>query len=327
MWKAMVAAKQRAVIVRARIQPAGVLLPVKITMLVNPRSGRGRAVLVTQQASDALTRAGHEVVLHQARSPGDVACDVLVIVGGDGTVNRSLDSASRMGVPVWHLPLGTENLFARNFGMSIDPGALVRAVEAMSVAAVDLVECCVMPVAASPPGQPARLFSLMLSIGPDAGVVRRLSEWRTGTIRHSSYLWPIVNEVISPSLSPMTVEVDGRCVVDDRRGLLVVSNSPEYGVRLNPSPHAVMTDGVMDLVFFPAETSLEVLAWAARSRLGTHLRSTRLVRAVGRHIRVRRCGGELPFQLDGEFGGVIGRDQELMIRVLPGAMRVLRSVG
>lgn len=297
----------------------------RVTLLVNPRSGRGRAQLTARDTHDALSRAGYDVSSRPIGERDDPPADVLVIVGGDGTVHHSLPLAARLGIPIWQIPMGTENLFARCFGMTRSPDALVRAIAAMSVEPIDLAEFRLVELPGSIAGSsPPRPFMLMLSVGPDAGVVRRLTESRSGAIRHASYLVPVLREAFAPSLSPLTIHVDGRPIVDRRPGLLVIANSREYGVRLNPCPSALMTDGLLDLTFFPAASSLELLGWAARSRSGTHLRSSRVVHLTGRDIRVRSSERALPLQIDGEAGGLLGTNQELLVRVIPGAISVLR---
>ncbi|MBC7772205.1 MAG: hypothetical protein H7210_06910 [Pyrinomonadaceae bacterium] len=306
-----------------------------IAMLVNPTSGRGRAQATAHDVRAALENAHHRVEIHQFKSPENLAGDLLVIVGGDGTVHHLLPVAAKLGIPAWQVPMGTENLFARHFGMTRDPELLVRSIAAMRVEAVDLGEMRVLDGPGVSPGdispqaavtRPGRHFVLMLSLGPDAGVVKRLAAARRGAIRHSSYVAPIMREAFTPSLAPVTIDVDGQRIVDGRRGLLVVANSCQYGVRLNPCPRASMSDGLLDLAFFPAGTSLEVMAWALRCRRGSHIDSRRLVCRTGRDIRVQCDSGEMPMQLDGESAGGISAPQELAIGVNPGAVKVLRGV-
>jgi diacylglycerol kinase family enzyme len=70
-----------------------------------------------------------------AKTPG---IDVLLAVGGDGTVSSAADVAYRAGVPLAVLPAGTMNLIARSLSLPMTlPGAL-HAIGEAPVRAVDI---------------------------------------------------------------------------------------------------------------------------------------------------------------------------------------------
>ncbi len=267
-----------------------------IAVLHNHRSGRGAGADAARSLENALRGAGHGVRTLEAEREMNGrlteqlrSADLLVVAGGDGTVHYAADAAIAAGVPVYHYPMGTENLFAREFGMSPNPRALLRAVGAWNVRNVDVGRAN---------GRP---FLIMLSIGPDAGVIARLAKDRRGPISHWSYLRPILAEIRSPSLTPLTVEVDGQEVVSGRTGLLVVGNSRQYALRVDPAARADVDDGLLDVVFLPASTALGVLWWVIKSRLRLHLRDPRAVYRRGREVRIGP-GGALPaVQADGEL--------------------------
>ncbi|MGE4198428.1 MAG: diacylglycerol kinase family protein, partial [Phycisphaerales bacterium] len=167
-------------------------------------------------------------------------------------------------------------------------------------------------------------FFLMLSVGPDAAVVHRLAAARTGAIGHWSYLRPILSEMLAPTLRPLTVHADGSRLFHARTGLLVIANSPQYGVRINPAARASISDGLLDIVFFPAESAAELVVWAARARLRSHLRSRRLLYHTAREVTLHCDDGAAPYQLDGEAGRYIDSpSQPLTIRLRPAALKVL----
>lgn len=268
----------------------------EIAVLHNHRSGRGAGADAARSLEDALRGAGHGVrsVVAEREMNGRLteqlrSADLLVVAGGDGTVHHAADAAIAAGVPLYHYPMGTENLFAREFNMSPSPEALLKAVGAWNVRSVDVGRAN---------GRP---FLIMLSIGPDAGVIARLAKDRQGPISHLSYLRPILAEMRSPSLTPLTVEVDGREVVDGRTGLLVVGNSRQYALRVDPAARANVGDGELDVVFLPASTALGVLWWVIKSRLRLHLRDSRAVYRRGREVRIRPGGGLPAVQADGEL--------------------------
>lgn len=237
-------------------------------------------------------------------------CDTAVVFGGDGTVHSLLAPLIESGRALYHVPIGTENLFARQFGMSRDPRVLVGAIRAARIEPMDVAEAN------------ARLFAIMCSAGPDASVVHRLAARRSGAIRHASYARPIIAELFRPSLGPYRVEVDGEVLVDGGRGLLVVANSAMYALGINPCARASMHDGMLDVLYLPARSSVGVAAWFGRAFLGDASARRAAVWRRGRDVVI--SGDATPYQLDGDEGGIVGGESgELRIRVRPAAARVL----
>ncbi|MCE7972260.1 MAG: hypothetical protein DYG93_11450 [Leptolyngbya sp. PLA2] len=274
------------------------LTRVRVAVLVNERSGRGRARLLGASAAAALSRAGHHplVVPVGPGSDGQAAagalgdCSLAVIVGGDGTVNHLLQTLTTLGVPLYHLPTGNENLLACEFNMSVSVPRLLAAVERGRVVRMDLARCN------------GRAFVLMASIGPDAGVIHRLDASRSRAIGHAAYVCPVLSEVVRPHLPRMTMIVDGEQVVEGKRGFAVIANSRHYGLRIDPCPAADVSDGLLDSVFFPASSSLAVIAWMAVARFGRQFTRPSCVRARGRVVEVRSDEVDAPCQIDGEVG-------------------------
>lgn len=213
-----------------------------------------------------------------------------VVVGGDGTINHLLEILAARGIPLYHLPSGNENLLARELGMNAGVPGLLAAVARNRVVRMDYARCN---------GRP---FALMASIGPDAGVIHRLDAVRTKANGHAAYVRPVLAELARPHLARLTVSVDGRPIVESRRGFAVVANSRHYGLRIDPCPAADVADGLLDAVFLPASTAVGAIAWmlAARCRVHPRLPSYRFGR--GRVVEVWTDDADAPCQIDGETG-------------------------
>ena len=300
----------------------------RIVLLTNAASGKGGSHSLAAQSADALARAGHTVD-RVALGPGwqseinDSRPDLIVACGGDGTVSAAAPLASERDIPIYHLPRGTENLFAREFSMRPDAARLRDAVGAWRVERFDLAECRVDDAL-------PRCFVLMCSVGFDADVLHALAARRSGPISHGSYTIPVIASLMRPTIRTLTIEVDGRVVVEGVKGNAVVSNCGRYALGIDPSRDASMTDGMLDVFFAPSASSARTLAWMgmALARLGHNARS--IVRARGRIVRIhaapaRRTTGPATHrhQLDGEAIGPDGSGGTLTLGVRPRALPVL----
>lgn len=290
------------------------LLPLNPVVLANPIAGRGRAVVAARQFAATL---GASVFFTEPdqnwwdslpnRIEGAQAC---IVLGGDGTLHSTLPALVQTGVPVYQVGMGTENLFAREFGMKRDLESVRRALDSGRCRSVDV---------GMAQGRP---FSLMCSAGPDAGVVARLAAARRGAITHLAYLWPIAQELASPILPSISLTVDNKEIVRNEAGWLVVANCPQYGGRVDPARRARMDDGLLDVVFFPAGSGVEALRWLIACMTRRQHLDHDCIYTVGRDVEIQHRGGGWAVQLDGDTTQY--RPQAgLHITVRPSSLNVL----
>lgn len=284
-----------------------------MAIIYNPASGSGRASRIAHSFQRALADAGHEVqpVRVGAPRPTGWVPDVLVLVGGDGTVKHALDEAIAAGVPIYHVPLGNENLFAREYSMTRDPARLRRALDDPRVHAID--------VGVVEHGPARQRFAIMLSVGPDASVIHRMDADGRSARGHLAYVAPIAEELADPGIEPITLDVDGRRVVDAQPGLLVVANLRRYAFGIDPARNADPRDALLDAVFIPATTPGRLIWAAACAALGRLDRIEGVVAVRGSRFEINAPGGKA--QADGE---PLRLPMPLTASVEPRALRVLR---
>jgi diacylglycerol kinase family enzyme len=314
---------------------------VRILIVFNPISGSGRAAAAAERAAARLREHGHDVGTLTTRleptrewlDPALENINLLVVAGGDGAMRLAAPAACRCNIPVYHLPLGTENLFAREFGMDASPETLVKAIERNQLRTIDIGLAN------------GRWFLLMASVGFDAEVVHELAGTRGGSIRKSTYIAPIIRTMRTWTPPVLDIEVDGRPIVTGQPGMAVIANSRQYGWRIDPAGRADMSDGLLDVVFMPAKSITQVAMWTLRCRFRRQFHQGKLIFARGRSVVVR---SDRPhhYQLDGDPPGVIkemlpsgfegdghagtedeaGRPLCLRLDVCPAVLRVLRWI-
>ncbi len=297
----------------------------KILVLYNPIAGAGRSAATAQTIAEAVDRAGLQTVLVQTRV--DAADDwldeplteagALVVVGGDGAVRLAAEPAIRTGTPLYHFPSGTENLFSREFGMDRRVETLLQSLERNESRLIDVGVVN------------GRTFLLMVSVGYDAEVVHDLASRRGSSISHWSYLGPIVRQLRAWRPSPLEVTVDGERIDLGRQGMVVVANSRQYAGRLDPAQRAVMSDGWLDVLFFPIASKAQLVSWLIKCRLRRHFADQRLIYRRGRAIEIL-CDQPQRYQLDGDppstADNPLGSEpaiRQLQISLRPGVLRVL----
>ena len=297
-----------------------------IALLYNPMSGTGRAQRVALRIKSELESSGWgvQMVATQAGDPSRWlraelesmaavnAIEALVVAGGDGAVRLAAAESARAGIPLWHAPCGTENLFARAMGMSSSGVAIARALRAGQSRTIDI---------ATANGES---FVIMASIGPDAEVVHSLSAGRRGAITHLSYIAPILRAIGSWRPSYVRWSSDGEAE-ELGRGRVVVANLRDYGMRLNPAANAIADDGLLDVVFLPVASGLALLWWAVLLRFGLHLRQAGVRVRRGRAVELW-ADPPAPMQLDGDAVGDRAGVARVVLSIASLRLRVLTPV-
>jgi diacylglycerol kinase (ATP) len=292
----------------------------RVVLLYNPNAGRGQSRAALTELRRALSLAGLTVDQRLAdpslatdslaAALGDA--DAIIVAGGDGSLSHAAPTIAASGRPVYHYPLGTENLFARHFNMTASPQALLAALRRGRVNQVDLAACG------------SRCFVLMASIGFDAAIVARVAAARTRGVRRVDYLRHSVAELLSHTPTPVTVEVDGRVIADRQIGLLFIANSAHYAARLNPCRDALIDDGLLNVLFLPYRTRAGLLARASAVAMRRHLGSRHALIVTGEAVRVRAEGAPLSIQIDGErLGPPPEHPDTFACRIVPRALNVL----
>ncbi|MDH6141635.1 MULTISPECIES: diacylglycerol/lipid kinase family protein [Kitasatospora] len=246
-------------------------------LVVNPKatttSGRTRDVLTHALRSELKLEVavtgyrGHAGDLARAAA-ADGSTDLVVALGGDGTVNEVVNGLLAHG-PSEKLPRlavvpgGSTNVFARALGLPNDPvdatGVLLDALDNGRQRAISLGK-------AMTDGLPDRWFTFTAGLGFDAGVVGRVEEQRRSGRRstHALYVREALRHYVTErehrKNGPVTLEIPGRA---PQSGLVmsIVSNTSPWTFLGNrpvlPSPSASF------------ETDLDVFGITRMTAFGT----------------------------------------------------------
>jgi len=288
--------------------------PRPVQLIINPRSGYGGQRYLLGELRSAMRRAGLEMVEYTTtglcdatRRARDVSgrAQAVVVWGGDGTVNAVAAGLAGTDVPLLPCPAGTGNLLARELRIPSDPRRIVGALRDGVC-----VDCDVGLVN-------GRNFMLIIGVGFDAEVVRRVVAGRTGHLSHLSYFWPIWRTFWEHSFPRMRITADGEEIFDDF-GLAFVGNISRYAVGLKICRDARFDDGLFDLVVFSCRRRHALLLHAARTLVQRHLPNGGVVHRRFRNLRIE-SDRTVSSQIDGD----VGPDTPLDISVATARIRLI----
>ena len=268
-----------------------------VHLVINPKSGYGGQRLVVADLNAALRQAGLEVIEYTTRWANDATeyartirtpNTAVLVWGGDGTVNEVANGLAGTDVPIVPCPAGTENLLAKELQVPGEPHRIAQLLKTGRI-----VNCDVGIIN-------GKNFLLIIGIGFDGEVVRRLSSTRTGHISHLSYFWPLWRTFWEHDFPRLRVVADGVEVFNDV-GMAFVGNISRYAVGLRICRDAHFDDGLLDLVVFGCREQSNLLLHAAYTLLRLHPLKGDVVYRRFKHVRFE-TDHPVPSQVDGDVG-------------------------
>ena len=279
----------------------------KALIVANPIAGRGRSRSAARELSSGLARLGIANDVHftagrgdarlhlRARGPGD---DLVVAVGGDGTVSEVLDGLVDRAIPVAILPMGTGNVMSLDLALPRDVDRALEMIAHGRVTALDVARV-----------NRRHLSFLVTGVGFDAMVVRELERRRKGPISKAAWtragmhaLWDY------PPATRLEVEIDGERL-PGTYGAVLASNVIHYaGVRCLAGDRR-LDDGLFEVYLFEKSSRYGLLTYAVRGFL-RGLPGGSCVRRLARRVRVA-SETPVPYHVDGDYKGETPVDVEV----------------
>ncbi|WP_125703164.1 diacylglycerol/lipid kinase family protein [Lacticaseibacillus daqingensis] len=234
-------------------------------IIFNPAAGSGTSVATFKAVRKVLDErhydyeirvsryAGHAVQLgHQISSFNTHKNAVVMVIGGDGTLNQTitgLRQSDQPALPVAYIPAGSGNDFARGIGLPQDP-----------MKALDHVLAATQPVTldigryTEQTRHESGYFVNNIGFGFDAAAVaaanrgsykKLLNKLHLGSL---AYMFGVVNVFFSRRPFPVTVHANGKYEHIPRAFLCTTTNHPYFGGGIRILPTATPTDGELDLI-------------------------------------------------------------------------------
>jgi len=199
-----------------------------------------------------IERCGHQVEVHTSkrawRAALDRGPDVVVAMGGDGTVGKVARGLAGRDIPIALLPMGTANNIASALGLQdTDPERLIEGWKDAARQPFDV------GVARGPGGTYHFLESVGVGLLSEAihvideGHARYVNEIGHTATRIEAALEVFRNTVQEMPGAPVELQVDGQLLSGDYI-LVEALNFGAAGPNLNFAPHGDASDGLLDLV-------------------------------------------------------------------------------
>jgi YegS/Rv2252/BmrU family lipid kinase len=285
----------------------------KVLFIINPISGGKKKEGVPELIEKHLDAALFEHVIlfsdsvAHARQLAKEAVgkfNIVVAVGGDGTVNEVASAIVGTDIILAIIPFGSGNGLSRFLGI---PMNTANAIKTLSEGHVEVIDSATLN------GQP---FFNMAGMGFDAHISEVFSHGKKRGF--FTYIKSSFEEISKYKEQHYHIEIDG--IAYDREAFMVsFANSSQYGNNAHISPHASVQDGLIDVCIIRQFPVWRLVEMGIRMITKT-TDKTGLVEIIrGKHITIKRSHPG-PIHLDGE-PQISGTDT--VVDVAPHSLKVI----
>ena len=306
-------------------------MPRKVKIILNPMADMGNAWRVARDLRpitleygsadwNGTVYPGHAIEL--ARQAGDQGYDMVIAMGGDGTVHEVVNGLMQVEAgrrPLLGIvPVGSGNDFAHAIGVPMESDhALAHALNG-EASTIDL------GLMTDEHGR-KEYFDNTLGIGFDAIVTIR--SHRLPIVRgFLMYLTAVIQTILlDHNPAHVQIETDSE-KIDDQVLMTTLCNGGREGGGFMLSPDSKMNDGIMEFLLVRKVSRGMMFRLVPEFMSGTHRRFTKQIRMGACQKFAMISDRPLYIHADGEIFTSFGSNlRKVTFEILPGALKVVRG--
>lgn len=291
--------------------------PRRIVVVANPMARRNAARLIDELRAASPPNTEWDIIetRREQFAFGELAdrvgdAQVVVTVGGDGTVTDALTGLGDLNVPIAILPGGSTNVIAQEIGLPFDAASVSKLIFGeRDLRVMDAATCN------------QRLFLHMAGAGFDSRIFDHTNPDLKRKVGWFAYL---PGAASSLRLPPARFQVKTESAEFELTSpmVLVANGAGIIRPSLYVFPGISSTDGWLDLIAITASSPTAIAGLLARFASRTMDRSPHIIHTRARQVSIT-SDPPMPVQVDGD---VIGA-QDVRIEIKPGRARILVPKG
>ncbi|HXA09312.1 MAG TPA: diacylglycerol kinase family protein [Chthoniobacterales bacterium] len=263
-------------------------------VILNPTARSERARRWTERlralCGDALlcatARAGEAEQL--ARNAVAEGFEQIVAAGGDGTIHEVVNGMADSDAALGLMPMGTMNVFANELGLPAnDLGRCWEIIRAEQTRLIDL------------PTANGKHFVQLAGVGLDAQVVKETSLAFKRNFGPLSYL---ISAAQIAGRRPPRLLIESENALSEEGSFVLVGNGRLYGGPFPFFKHAVIDDGLFDVLVFKQLGYIELIKYLQNVIFTSDITTREVEYFQTRRLRVSSVE-DVPVELDGELVG------------------------
>lgn len=290
----------------------------KMLFIYNPNAGTGVLKPKLSDVLDIFTKGGYEVTVYPTQKPHDAVekiqsfqdkYDLLVCSGGDGTLDEAVTGMQLRGLhtPLGYIPAGTTNDFAASLGISKD------ILDAADTAVNGVPFSCDVGMFDDD------YFIYIAAFGLFTDVSYETKQSMKNILGHLAYVLEGTKRIFNIPSYKIKVTHDGESFEDEFIFGMVTNSRSVGGFKGIIGPDVVFDDGVFEVTLIRTPKNPIELNELLGAIVMKQINSQRMYSFKSGNVRFE-CEEEIPWTLDGEFGGrhrdVVVKDKKQALNIM-----------
>lgn len=293
-----------------------------VLFVINPNAGKGQIRGKLLEILNLFSAQQWKVTTYVTQSRGDatqMVChhgtefDLVMCSGGDGTMRETVCGLMQLPPeqrpPLGYIPAGTTNDYAASLGLQRN----------MEAAAKDIING--IPFACDVGRFGEEFFTYIAAFGAFTAVSYQTSQQSKNVLGHMAYVLEGIRSITSIKPYHLVIEHDGGRVEDDFIFGMVTNATSVGGFKNITQSDVKMDDGLFEATFIHLPHTLMDVQEIVASLVNRETNQKYMLTFRSSHVRLT-CTEDLPWTLDGEFGGSV---KQVDIRNLKQVVHILRK--
>lgn len=228
--------------------------------------------------------------------------DLVIVAGGDGSINEVINGLVNSSVALGVIPLGTVNIYAIQTKIPLEIKAACQVIATGLPTKIDLGKLN------------DHYFVCMAGIGFDANVIKKADSWLKKYISVLAYVLIGIRETFTYKFPPIHIQIDHQ-KKSIQAVQVIVSNSNYYGGELVIAKNAKMSDGLLDACIIKKLTLKRAIISLLQMKQNQLETSDYIDQIQCKTIRILNRGKH-PMHIDAEYIGQSPATIKVMINAL-----------
>jgi diacylglycerol kinase (ATP) len=227
--------------------------------------------------------------------------DIVIAVGGDGTIKLLAECLIKTNIPLGILPAGSANGLAKELGISMEPGQALNQLMNGNPKRIHLTKIN------------KHLCIHLSDIGLNAFAMKK---FKTMPGRGMwGYFLAILQVLFQSPVLEITIK-SGEKIVKTTANMVVIANATQFGTGAIINPIGSLLDALFEVILIKKISILEIFkmrfSHANFDREKTEIMQTKMISIASRK--------KVHFQIDGEY---LGKVKKINAEIVPNALQII----
>jgi YegS/Rv2252/BmrU family lipid kinase len=279
----------------------------KILFIINPISGGHNKAGIIKTIPKLLDNSRFDVSIAHSKHSGHAAkiakkavekgMDIVVAVGGDGTINEIASQLVNTNTALAIVPCGSGNGLARDLGIPLRYKKAIQQINRLNFKKIDVGICN------------RQYFFSLTGVGFDAKVAYDFNRGKKR--KFVGYAWSILKEFFNVSDQEYEIELNDEKIVGNFF-FVTIANCSQWGYNVKVAPNAKLDDGVLSVNLCKKPSFFSLIPLGIKILLGKIETSKNVVLKNASKISIT-SNQNFFFHNDGDSKGVT---QQIEVEVL-----------